>query len=280
MKTYLIFLILVLVIYGCKKEDFSIGSEASVESLSLYWDHEVFGEGGRKLRFEFHESKEFENNFELVFDYKIEGTKIIVSLVDKIDRGKCPKFPTPNGIDSLCSPKGNFFIPDNQLNKNFYSLVVKTYDFEINSSLTADDEKFVLEIPNQKKISSSITTVYPIPENLLFGDVVFSGVENTQHANDFFNKLEMAGLVKTSVPNYPYRHLSVGDNGRPVDKHWEPDNHNLRFLYKMEDSFETVFELAKEHFNNSNVNIYLYSSNGDQAILSKSDGIVVEYAEK
>lgn len=39
----------------------------------------------------------------------------------------------------------------------------------------------------------------------------------------------------------------------------------------MENNFESVFELAKEHFNNSNLNIYLYSSNGDQARLNKND---------
>jgi hypothetical protein len=157
------------------------------------------------------------------------------------------------------------------LNENKYSLILKTYDFETNSYLTVSDEKFVLEIPTNEKVSSSITIVYLIPENLLFGSVVFSGIENTQQANDFFEKAEIAHCVKTSVPNNPYRHLRVGDNGKPVDEHWETDNHNLKFLYKMENNFESVFELAKEHFNNSNLNIYLYSSNGDQARLNIND---------
>lgn len=279
MKRQILILILALLIFGCDKEELKIDSGDKVEGLALYWDHEVFGEGGRRLRFEFYETMEFENSFELVFDYKIEGKDIIISLVDKLDKGKCQKFPTPTGNDSLCRPKGNLFIPDNLLNADNYSITLKTYDFEVKSDLIVDYEKYILEIPSNEKFSSSINSVFPIPENLLFGSVVFSGIENTQKANDFFTELEAIGFEKTSVPNFPYSHLRVDNNGEPLDDHWEPDNHSLSFLYKMENNFESVFELAKVHFNKTNLNIYLYSSNGDQARLSKDDGIIVEYAK-
>lgn len=278
MKKYIHILFFGLILFGCGKEEFKIDSEDSVEGLTLYWDHEVFGEGGRRLRFEFYETIEFENFFELIFDYKIEGKDIIISLIDKVNTGKCQKFPTPNGVDSLCTPKGGLFIPDNLLSNNTYSLILKTYDFEIKSNLIVDNEKYTLEIPSNEKFSSSINDVYPIPENLLFGSVVFSGTENTQKANDFFEELETIGLKATSVPNYHYRHLRVDNDGKPYDEHWEPDKHSLSFLYKMEIDFEEAFELSKEHFNKTNLNIYLYSSNGDQARLSKNNGIIVEYA--
>jgi hypothetical protein len=280
MKKQILILILGLLVFGCKNEDLKIDSDDRVEGLALYWDHEVFGEGGRRLRFEFYETREFENSFELVFYYKIEGKEIIITLVDKLNNGKCQRFPTPNGIDSLCTPKGRIFIPDNLLGDDNYSIILKTYDFEIKSNLIVDDEKFMLEIPSNEKFSSSITTVYPIPENLLFGGVVFSGIENTQKANDFFEELEAIGFEKTSVPNFPYRHLRVGDNGKPIDEHWEPDKHSLSLLHKMENNFEKAFELAKVHFNKTNLNIYLYSSNGDQARLSKNEGIIVEYGKR
>jgi len=279
MKRQILVLLLGLIIFGCEKEEFKIDSGDKVQGLTLYWDHEVFGEGGRELRFEFYETMEFENSFELVFDYKIEEKEIIISLVDKLNNGKCGKFPTPNGIDSLCRPKGNVNIPDNLLIEDNYSIILKTYDFEIKSNLIIDDEKFILEIPSNEKFSSSITAVYPIPENLLFGSVVFSGIENTQKANDFFEELEAIGFNKTSVPNFPYRHLRVDDNGKPFDRHWEPDKHSLSFLNKMGSNFENAFELAKVHFNKTNLNIYLYSSYGDEARLSKNDGITVRYAE-
>jgi len=42
--------------------------------------------------------------------------------------------------------------------------------------------------------------------------------------------------------------------------------------------FSTIFELAKVHFNKSAINIYLFSSNGDQARLDR-EGINVWYAK-
>ena len=47
----------------------------------------------------------------------------------------------------------------------------------------------------------------------------------------------------------------------------------------MDADFKKAFDLAKEYFDNTNLNIYLYSSNGDEARLSKTDGILVKYAE-
>lgn len=280
MKKQLLSLILLgLLIIGCKKDNTDTDSLTRVEGLSLYWDHEVFGEGGRRLRFEFYETKEFENSFELVFDHTVEGKDIIITLVDRIDKGKCQQFPTADGIDSLCTPRGGLFIQDRFLENGSYSFILKTYDFEIISSLLIDDEKYVLDIPSNENFSSSIKEVFPIPEDLLFGRLVFQGVENTQSANEYFDALESIGLVATRVPNYPYRHLDVDDSGRPVDSHWEPDNHSLGFLYNMGIPFKDVFELSKEHFNKTNLNISLYSSKGDQARLSQNDGIIVEYAE-
>ena len=280
MKKQIFSLILLgLLFFGCEKDNMDIDSHASVEGLSLYWDHEVFGEGGRRLRFEFYETKEFENSFELFFNHNIKGKDIIITLVDRIDKGKCQIFPAANGIDSLCTPRGSLFIQDRFLENDSYSLILKTYEFEIKSSLIIDDGKYILDIPSNERFSSSIKEVCPIPENLLFGSVVFQGVENTQSANEYFDELESIGLTETIVPNYTYRHLDVDDTGRPIDSHWEPDNHSLGFLYKMNITFKEVFELSKEHFNKTNMNIYLCSSQGDQARLSKNDGIIVEYAE-
>lgn len=279
MRTGLIILILAFFVAGCNKHDFTINSEASVEGLTMYWDHEVFGEEGRRLRFEFHETMEFENSFELVFEYKIEGKNITIILADKVEKGKCARFPTPNGIDSLCAPKGSFFIPDNLLDEGDYLVTLKTAGFDVISNLTVTGDKYVLQIPANENLSSSRTTVYPIPENLLFGGVVFTGAENTQHAIAFLEELESIGFVKTTVPNYPYRYLSVGEDGKPIDEHWEPDKHNMKLLRQMDSDFEKAFNLAKEHFSKANLNIYLYSSNGDEARLSKTEGITVQYAE-
>ena len=47
----------------------------------------------------------------------------------------------------------------------------------------------------------------------------------------------------------------------------------------MDGNFKKAVELAKEKFEKFNWDIYLYSSNGDQAILSKSFGITIDYAD-
>lgn len=282
MKIRLFILLLLGTFIGCHKDDsLRIDSSDAVEGLSLYWDHTTFSEQGRVIRFEFYETVKFKNEFKLIFDYKIEGKKITISLIDKINQGECPKFPSPSGVDYfLCTPRGGIRIPDNLLSKGKYSLILKTYHFEVKSDLIIDDTKIVLNIPpNENKFSSYITTVYPVPRNVLFGSVVFSGKENTQQANIFFEELEAIGFSKTTLPNFPYRHLSVNDDGSPINEHWPPDRHSLKLLRNMNNDFKKAFELAKKHFNKSKLNIYLYSSNGDQAFLDKIQGITVEYAK-
>ena len=73
--------------------------------------------------------------------------------------------------------------------------------------------------------------------------------------------------------------FAFDENGEPLEEHWEPDNHSLGLLYKMGNTFESAFELARVHFNNANLNIYLYSSNGDEARLDKIEGVTVAHAQ-
>ena len=118
MKTNIILLLsAILVIFGCEKDSNNGDSLASIDGLSLYWDHEVFGEEGRRLRFQFSGTKEFENSYELIFKYSINQKVISIRLVDMIDNGKCQAFPTVSGIDSLCTPRGRLSIPDSLLQK-------------------------------------------------------------------------------------------------------------------------------------------------------------------
>jgi hypothetical protein len=274
MKKYLLTIILGLTILGCNKEEFQINPNVRVQGLSLYWDHEVFGEEGRRLRFEFYENKPFENTFDLVFKYKIKDNEIIVVLVDKVNKGKCPQFP---GWSDLCTPKGGFSIPDKLLTEKNYTLTLKTFDFEIKSNLLIDDEKYTLAIPSNVNFSSSIKYVYPIPKNLLFGSVVFTGNTNMEAAKAYFEDLKKLGLTEATIPNLPYRNLNVGEDGKTVNEQWDPDNYKMGLLFNMEIDFKRVFELSKEHFNKTNLNIFLFSSKGDQARLSKNEGITVVY---
>ncbi|MEM6380805.1 MAG: hypothetical protein AAF705_21685, partial [Bacteroidota bacterium] len=204
---------------------------------------------------------------------------IVISLLDKIEKGECGKFPSPNGLIDTCNPRGRFYIPENLLKEQHYSIIFKIRNSEIFASLEVKDDSYRFDFPANEIITNSEIIIYPIPKDLLFGNLVFTGIEHTAQAENFFSKLEALGLTETRVPNLPYRHLRVEDDGKPRDRHWGQDHHSLGFLYKMESDFRTIFELAKSHFEESEIDMYLHSSNGDEARLSKKSGIIVVYAE-
>jgi len=268
-----------LALFSCENGD--IISTSPIDGLTLYWDHEVFGHEGRRLRFEVSSTNELVNDYELVFNTIIEGRSIAATLEKSVDEGKCPFFPMPVVGDhdpSKCYASGEFYLSDKELAKGIYSLKISTPSFEVVSELTVDDEVVTLEIPVNDYLKSSIKNVYPIPENLLFGGVVYQGSDNTNDAEEFLNGLVSLGLIETTVPDYPYRYLSVDQNGHPIDKHWDPDNHDIEFLYRMNNiDFKAIFESSKEYFSQTNLNIVLFTSSGDEAHLSKKEGITVVY---
>lgn len=271
---------LLLILFGCEKED--IQSIPKIEGLSLYWDHEVFGEEGRRLRFEMTTTNEYNNDYEFEFNTSIKDKTITARLEKSINNGNCQYFPMPSLDDddpNKCNANGSFYLLDKELNMDNYSLKIITPTFEVTSELNITDEKVMLDIPINKHLKSSIKEVYPIPKNLLFGSIIYQGSNNTSDAEEFLNYLTSLGLFKTTVPNYPYRHLNVEENGYPATSTWEPDNHSIKFLYNLNNvDFNTIFEKSKEYFNQTNLNIYLYTSFGDQSIMSKTDGITVVFA--
>lgn len=280
-RTTLIPILLVLTIFSCENNDKLF--VPTIDGLSLYWDHEVFGNEGRRVRFEGSSTNEFDNDYELVFNTLIEANAITVRLVKSANKGKCQYFPMPAiGDDDprKCNASGKFYLSDKELTNGIYSLKIITPSFEVASELTVDDEKIILEIPRNDYLKSSIKNVYPIPKHLLFGSVVYQGSNNTNDAEEFLTDLMNLGLIETTVPNYPYRHLSIDENGHPIESHWEPDNHSIGFLYKMNNiDFKTIFEESKEYFNQTNLNIHLFTSNGDEGHMSKTAGITVVYGQ-
>jgi hypothetical protein len=272
--------LLIFAVSGCENNDLS--PVPAIEGLSLYWDHEVFGEGGRRLRFEFNSSNEFDNDHELVFDYSIDGNSITAALIESIDKGKCQYYPMPttgNDDPHKCHASGGFYIPDEALSTGIYSFKIVTPDFEVTTALNVSDEQVTLTIPANEHLTTSINHVYPIPANVLFGSVVYEGSDNAQDASDFLEALTSAGLTEIVLPDHSYRHLSVDENGEAIDSHWADDDHALGLLYKMNSDFDTIVELSKEHFHKTNLDIYLYTSNGDEGLMSQRDGITIVYGQ-
>jgi hypothetical protein len=272
---------LIAAIFSCDNDNSP--SVPPINGLSLYWDHEVFGDEGRRLRFEVTTTNEFDNDYELEFSTAVVDKSVTVTFTKSIDNGKCQFFPMPvTGDDdpNKCNASGDFYLSDEELDNGVYSLKIIMPAFEITSELTVTDEIVTLTIPQNDFLNSSIKNVYPIPPDLLFGSVVYQGSTNTNAAETFLDYLKDLGITQTTVTNHPYRHLSVDENGHPPVSHWEPDNHVIGFLYKMNNiDFRTIFEASEQYFNQSNLNIDLYTSNGDQALMSKSEGITVVYAK-
>jgi hypothetical protein len=276
----LIPILLTLAISSCENDDTAL--IPVIEGLSLYWDHEVFGEQGRRLRFEFTTSNEFDNDYELIFNYSIDRNSITARLVKSVVDGKCQFYPMPsigNDDPHKCNASGGFYIPDDELTNGTYVFKIITPFFQATSELTVTDEEVTLNIPANDHLATTINHVYPIPRNILFGNVVFEGSENSQDAEDFFKDLISSGLTEIALPAHPYRYLIVDANGQPIEQHWEPDNHSIGFVYKMNGDFETVLELSKEHFYETNLDIYLYTSNGDEGLMDQDNGITVVYGK-
>ena len=271
----------IVAIFSCDNDD-SLPIP-TINGLSLYWDHEVFGDEGRRLRFESFTTNEFDNDYDLEFNTSINDKSITTTVVKTIDKGKCQWFPMPSTGDddpNKCNASGGFYLTDKELSSGIYSLTIIMPNFKVTSKLTVTDEKVTLDIPANEHLSSSIKYVYPIPKNILFGSVVYKGSNNTDDANEFLVYLSNLGLIETTVPNYPYRHLAVDETGRLTNSNWQDDNYSIGVLYKMNNvDIKTIFEESKKYFDQTNLNISLFTSNGDEAHFSKSEGITIVYSK-
>jgi hypothetical protein len=266
---------LLLMVTGCEDVNWF---DPPIDGLSLYWYSNIFGANGRGIGFEFYGTKEFKESYQLKFNYSINGQDILISLEGKIDKGKCHT-AEPFWGNNLCTPTGRIFIPEKLLSEGTYTLTLKTSNFTIISKLIVGNDKIDLNIPPNKFFSSSIPEVYRIPLNLLFGNVVYSGDENTQAAESFLNDLLSLGLNKARVSSFLYNELSLDQNGNAINSFWPPDNYSLGFIYSRNHNFKDIVNLAVEHFNKANINIYMSSSEGDEANLSKIEGITIKYAD-
>lgn len=280
-KTTLGLILTLVSIFSCDNND-SL-SIPTIDGLSLYWDHEIFGDEGRRLRFEATTNNEFDNDYDLEFQTSINDKTITATLTKTIDKGKCQWFPMPTAGDddpSNCNASGVFYLADKELSNGTYSLTITTPTFRVTSKLTITDELATIDIPANEHLSSSIKYVYPIPKNILFGSVFYKGSNNTDDANEFLVYLSNLGLIETTVPNYPYRHLAVDETGRLTNSNWQDDNYSIGVLYKMNNvDIKTIFEESKKYFDQTNLNISLFTSNGDEAHFSKSEGITIVYSK-
>lgn len=290
MRVILCFVLLGLLIVTCTENNIVDNNEpsnvfdklVSISGLSLYWDHEVFGHEGRRLRFQLHDVVAHQHKYELEFHYILDNNTIDVYLIDIADHGKCAVYPSPQGVDnSTCLSSGGFYIPDSLLDYEYYKFNLHTKDFTAQCGLNISNSSYQLTIPDNDYFKSSIEYVFPIPKDIIWGSIVFKGEENIEHAQKLKSAFCALGLFETSVPNYPYRHLKVNDEGTRSDKIWPPDNYSYKFLYKTNGvNFRQIVEVANRSFSNTTLNISFSSGMGDEAIFSQNNGIYIVYADE
>jgi hypothetical protein len=71
----------------------------------------------------------------------------------------------------------------------------------------------------------------------------------------------------------------MDEAGAPLNTHWDPDNHSLGILFQLgQADFKTVFKEVEIFFAKTNLNVYLFTSNGDEARLSQTEGTHVVFA--
>jgi hypothetical protein len=275
MKTIFNLIILILIFTACNendnlndfknKPDYS-DSLISISGLSLYWDHEVFGPKGRQIRFEFYDIVEHQFDYELDFRYILDNGILSIYLVDRLNHGKCVVYPSIFGLDTMCMSRGGFSISDTLFENGYYKFNLLTKDFKVFCDFNVSDTSYQLVIPDNDNFKSSIEHVYPIPKDIIFGSIIFSGIDNNEQANKLNEDFMALGLLETSLPNYPYRHLRVNDNGTPIDETWLSNNNSIGLLYKSNGtSFKQIVETANNSYVNYHLNIYLFSGLGDQA---------------
>lgn len=265
---------------GCEnKEDLAVVNAIDSDGLSLYWDHEVFGEEGRRYRFELSTKKALPDEYELFFQRSMSGNSITARLISKVSKGKCAVFP---GTGPGCVSRGKFYISEKDLRPGTYTLNFVTSTFVESTRFVVTSEKAVLELSPNGKISSSITEVFPIPRQLLFGSIVYSGSANTQAAKDLIAYLSVLGVTPTTLPNYPYRHLNVSQSAHLAVKDWPEDNHMISLLYSMKGNFRDIISELTTYYTKTDrkLTVNLYTSFGDEARFNNSETSVLYGSEK
>jgi len=172
---------------------------------------------------------------------------------------------------------GSIFIPEEELKNGKYQLIVYTSNYKAYSVLDVTEEKVSLEIQDEEYFTTSVNEVFPTPKNLLYGSVKYLGEEYADEAQRFLIKLEENGFERTVVANPPFN-LETDENGMPALKFVEPDRYYQGFLLKLDKPFATACQITTSFFKENNVDIYFFTSNGDQATFSKREGISIHNA--
>lgn len=277
MKRVLLFFICGLVLSSYSKEESEL---QKIKTLSSYWHFDYLNFDNRGLYFVFYDEVKRDNKFDLVFEWSINGNDIIVQLIDLKDMGPCPEFPSPDlNLDKRCTSRGFIFIPEDKIPVGDYNFIIKTEALNVVNSFNFDGTKYTIVTPDLHLFSVHKKEIYPIPKNILMGNIQYYGDENTIIAQDFISDLNDLGFNNTVVPNFNKIGINeVDSTGVPYIYSWPPDFHSRSFVCTLSNNFKQAFDLAIKYYNeNPTMNIVLRSSNGDSADLNQIHGISFKF---
>lgn len=242
------------------------------EGLGLYWHHVADVDKGRHLLMSFTNSQRSTNRAEYRFEYQIQGRVIDVRLVEKIDKGKCPVYPMPQGDE--CQSRGDIYIGENELSEGTYRFRLQTGKTIVTSDLIVGENQFELKVPANPYFTTSIPFVYAIPKNIVYGSIHYYGKENEQFAKALIDDLTKAGLKPATVPSHPYRHLPETSQTHLAKSFSEPDSYSINLLFSWDGDFKQVSEICKKHFDQSKkqLGIGLYNSNFMEQVIGEQYG--------
>jgi len=282
---------ILIAIFGCEKSETTVGSSGH----ELIWNHSfTYFERERGYQFLFYGVERIETLSELLFEYQIDNNKksIEITLVDKIDRGKCECFGVGFACkdwDGLCTPSGILFIPEKMLNEGAYTFIIRTLEYTIQSEFIITKEKAILNIPKNDYFSSDIKEVFIAPKNLLYGGITVDREQNKEIADNFLNDVRNLGQQDTIWTNTHIFLTKVDKEGKPITDFFPPDagwhlpRYQIRFLMTQTSDFSTIFELAENYITKISADGYPYwsiaSTNGDNATISHTHKYVW-YANK
>lgn len=271
---------LISVCISCKDRDPGLRS-IDENGLSLYWHHTFGLDKGRYLLFSFMSAVQQRDRYEYVFDYEIKGREITVKLRETISTGQCPSFPGSWG--DLCTSRGDIYIPENELSVGQYKLILQVKNKRVVSTFTVEADKYTLQVPSNDFFTNSISTVYPMPANLIFGSIYYQGATTKRFADALIADFEKLGLTVANLPDYPYRDMPIKQD-HLSEIYVAPDFHAIWILFRLNGvDIKTAFETAQKHYalSGKEIGLSLYCSNNmEQLTGSTHDELKAYYAWK
>ena len=213
-------------------------------------------------------SNSLEVHFETISDENCLNTTILSSFQQDGLNQKLTIFEIlePETCDPGMAPaKGVESIGD--LNNDIsYPIQVELQDIVINTgSLTVSDVYYKIEMNEENGISWRHTTLFKIPQDVLWGYITYLDNEQLLLANDFVSSVEGVTLVAEASDGY-YGHFEILNNNITVVKTAPEEVESRLFIRKLDGPADNITDIVKAFRANapSGIELHIYDGNGNE----------------